>query len=112
LDLSYNELIIPFEVTIMKVYLDRNHCKIDGAACESCFAGRIEKHFSESIFDEMDVGGCVMKIEEEDKHEDIMFYINDRDDKDKLLHVTKDNWPEAYDSWMTLYETQNIQKSK
>ena len=83
----------------MKVYMDRNHCEMWQGACESCFGGRI-------YIKDFDLEGCVMKIEEEEDKHDIHFYIHDRDGSDKELMVNDDNWPEAYDSWMQLWEKQ------
>ena len=94
----------------MKVYLDRNHCDVYNAGCESCFGGRIEVFFGDRSFGpEMDVAGCVMDIKEEDKKEKITFYIKDRDGSDKVLNVDKENWPDAYDSWMDMYEKQKTE---
>ena len=91
----------------MKVYLDRNHCNVYNSGCESCFGGRIEVHFGERLFGpEMDVGGCVMEVTEEDDRDTVTFFIKDRDGQDKTLAVNKENWPDAYDSWMKLYEEQ------
>ncbi|MFC1936586.1 hypothetical protein ACFLYP_02840 [Chloroflexota bacterium] len=91
----------------MKVYIDRNHCDIYQAGCESCFGGRVEFFFGGREFGlDMDVGGCVMEIEEEDERDQLSFYIKDRDGEDKELHIDRENWPEAYDSWMQLYEKQ------
>ncbi|MEK6256664.1 MAG: hypothetical protein N2C13_05020 [Chloroflexota bacterium] len=84
----------------MKVHMDRNHCQLSLAACESCFGGRI-------LLKEFDMEGCVMKIEEEEDKENITFYIKDRDGEDKVLYVNADNWPDAYDSWFLMYEKQH-----
>jgi hypothetical protein len=94
----------------MKVYLDRNHCGVHQAACDSCFGRRIEVNFKpiEGGLD-MDVAGCVMDIEEEEKKEIVTFYLKDRDGKDKVLEVNQENWPEAYDSWLDLYEKQKME---
>ncbi len=83
----------------MKVYMDRNHCSRHQAACESCFGGRI-------MLKEFDMGGCVMEIQEEQDKENITFYIKDRDGGDKTLYVTSENWPDAYNSWLLLWEEQ------
>jgi hypothetical protein len=91
----------------MKVYIDRNHCNVEGAGCESCFASRIENYFKNEVFDELDIAGCVTHIEEESKHDEILFFIRDRDNSNKLLSVTQENWPDAYNSWMLLFEEQN-----
>lgn len=95
----------------MKVYMDRNHCETYQAGCESCFGGRIEVHFGDRDFGpDLDVGGCVMKITEEDRQDTVTFFIKDRDGSDKELVVNKQNWPDAYDSWMQLYEQQQAEK--
>jgi hypothetical protein len=92
----------------MKVYLDRNHCSVYQPGCESCFGGRVEVFFGERTYGlDMDVAGCVMEIAEEDDRESVTFFIKDRDGSDKELVVNKENWPDAYESWMTLYEKQH-----
>lgn len=92
----------------MKVYLDRNHCAIHQAGCESCFGGRVEVFFGgrEHGLD-MDVAGCVMRLEDEDNKDIVTFFISDRDGEDKVLKVTQENWPDAYNSWMELYQEQS-----
>lgn len=91
----------------MKVYLDRTHCSIHQPACDSCFGGRLAIHFGaqQGIID-IDVAGCVMEIQEEEDHENITFYVHDRDGEDKVLNVDKENWPDGYNSWMDLYGKQ------
>jgi hypothetical protein len=94
----------------MKVYLDRNHCEIYQAGCESCFGGRVEVFFGENKYAPgWDVAGCVMKIDEEDKKDTITFFMKDRDGQDKVLDVNQENWPDAYQSWMQLYEKQQAE---
>ena len=91
----------------MKVFLDRNHCNIHQAGCESCFGGRVEVFFGGRPYGpEMDVAGCVMEIQDEEEREQVTFFIKDRDGSDKTMEVNKENWPDAYDSWMTLYAEQ------
>jgi hypothetical protein len=84
--------------------MDRNHCQLSQAACESCFGGRIElREFGEA--------GCVMDVRDEDDTEKITFFIKDRDGSNKVLHVNQENWPEAYNSWMLLYQKQQAAKA-
>lgn len=91
----------------MKVYLDRNHCSVYQAACDSCFGGKIEMVFSGVVnLDDFRVTGCALKLEEEEYLDEITFYMKDRDGKDKVLIVNRENWPEAYNSWVDLYEKQ------
>ena len=91
----------------MKVYLDRNHCPVHQAACDSCFGGKIERVFSDPIrLDDLYVTGCVIKLEEEENLDEITFYMKDRDGEDKVLIVNRENWPDAYNSWVDLYESQ------
>ena len=90
----------------MKVFIDRNYCNVDGAGCESCFASRIEGHFTDPAFADMDLAGCVVRLEDEDVREQVIFFIHDRDKEDKILTVDENNWPDAYDGWMVLYEQQ------
>ncbi|MDH5506418.1 MAG: hypothetical protein OEZ02_04290 [Anaerolineae bacterium] len=83
----------------MKVYMDRNHCDLWQASCESCFGRKI-------ILKEFDIEGCVMKILEEENKSEITFYIKDRNGSDKVLYVNQENWPDAYNSWLLLWEQQ------
>jgi len=83
----------------MEVYMDRNHCQLSQAACESCFGGQI------MVWD-FEIDGCIMEIKEEEDKDNITFYIKDHDCSDKVLYVNKDNWPDAYDSWLLLWEKQ------
>jgi len=82
----------------MKVYLDRNYCIRWSAACESCFAN----HLVSGTFDTTD---CVLDVVE-DEDPQITFFMRDRDKEQKLLVVDENNWADAYDSWMLLYEKQ------
>ena len=95
----------------MKVFVDRNYCNVEGAGCESCFAGRIEENFTNPVFRDMDLAGCVLRVEEEVNRDEIIFFIHDRDGEDKILQVTQENWPDAYNSWMELYEIQRKSRS-
>ena len=94
----------------MKVYLDRNHCDIHNAGCESCFGGRVAIHFGgqQGVID-IDVAGCILEVKEEEDRDNITFFVADRDGEDKVLKVNKDNWPDAYDSWMDLYAKQHAE---
>ncbi|MDH3944714.1 MAG: hypothetical protein OEV06_11525, partial [Anaerolineae bacterium] len=78
---------------------DRNHCQLWQAACESCFGGRV-------MLKDFDIEGCVMKIEEEGDTKNISIFMHDRDGTDKELLINEENWPDAYNSWMLLYEKQ------
>ncbi len=98
----------------MKVYLDRNHCEVYQPACESCFGGRIQVHFGDRPegMDVMEVAGCVLEIQDEDDRDNVTFFIKDRDGTEKQLDVNQENWPDAYDSWLHLYETQQVDKGE
>lgn len=64
----------------MKVYMDRTHCDVHQPACESCFGGRIELHFTQGPgLTALEVAGCVMEIKEEDEKSEITFFIHYRD---------------------------------
>jgi len=82
----------------MKVFLDRNLCERWQAGCDSCFGNRI-------LENRFDLEGCIVEVVRNDDPE-IVFYIKDRDGEDKVLTVTQENWPEAYDSWGDLLEKQ------
>lgn len=93
----------------MKVYLDRNHCPVRQAGCESCFGGRIELVFTgKAKSDDLFITGCVIELKETEILDEITFYMKDRDGKDKVLVVNTENWPDAYNSWMDLYEKQQV----
>ena len=96
----------------MKVYVDRNHCGVYQTACESCFGGRIQVHFGDRPegLDVVEVAGCVLEIKDEEDRDNITFIIKDRDGSQKELRVDQENWPEAYDSWLMLYEKQQSEK--
>ena len=87
----------------MKVYMDRNLCERWIAGCESCFGVRAEK--GEFLLD-----GCVLDVVDEDKRDEIVCYIKDRDGEDKVLTINEDNWAEAFDSWQQLLEKQMAEK--
>ncbi|MEX2143824.1 MAG: hypothetical protein WD740_04460 [Anaerolineales bacterium] len=82
----------------MKVTLDRTHCTRWQAACESCFAMRLEQ----SNFDAADCGLQVV----EDGRATIDFEITDRDGSNKKLSVTPANRADAIDSWLLLWQQQ------
>jgi hypothetical protein len=82
----------------MKVTLDRNHCTRWQAACESCFATRLEQ----GNFDAADCGLHVV----EDGRKDIEFDITDRDGSRKVLSVNAANRADAIDSWLLLWQQQ------
>jgi hypothetical protein len=83
----------------MKVTLDRRHCTRWQAACESCFAHRLE----DENFECADCGLQVI----EDGREAIEFNITDRDGSFKTLTVTPKNRAEAIDSWLLLWQQQS-----
>lgn len=82
----------------MKVTLDRNHCTRWQAACESCFATRLEQ----GNFDAANCGLLVV----EDGREAIEFDITDRDGSRKVLSVNAANRADAIDSWLLLWQQQ------
>ena len=90
----------------MKVKIDRNHCGVHQAGCDSCFGGRIAINFgyTTGTQGDMDLAGCVLEVLDEEKKDEITFFIKDRDGSDKTLIVDKENWPDAYESWLDLYD--------
>lgn len=82
----------------MKVTLDRRFCTRWQAACESCFAARLEQ----SNFDASNCGLSVV----DDGRETIEFSITDRDGSLKTLTVTPKNRADAIDSWLLLWQQQ------
>ena len=82
----------------MKVTLDRRHCTRWQAACESCFATRLEQ----SNFDAADCGLNVA----DDGREIIEFSITDRDGSLKTLNVAPRDRADAIDSWLLLWQRQ------
>jgi hypothetical protein len=47
-------------------------------------------------------GGCMHAFEEDNKKA-LTFLIHDHDG-DKVLEVNDKNWPDAYDSWLLLWQ--------
>ena len=60
--------------------------------------------------DVIEVAGCVVEIEDEENRDNITFFIKDRDGTEKQLEVNQENWPDAYDSWLLMYEKQQVDK--
>lgn len=83
----------------MKVYMDRKYCTCWQASCEAVFGWKL-------INQDFAPGGCVVSTEE-DGQQDITVYIKDNED-DKVLIITEDNWAEAYDSWLLLFQKQQV----
>ena len=84
----------------MKVYMDRVSCPCWQASCESSFGWRL-MHLLEG---ETLPGGCMYAFEEDGK-KPITFFIHDHDGN-KVLKVDDRNYPEAYDSWLLLWQRQ------
>ncbi len=83
----------------MKIWLDRRACSLWAAACESDFAEKF-------LGDEVLPTACTVMLMEEDDNDDIVFYIRDRDGKEKQLIVNDENLSEAMDSWIRAYAAQ------
>jgi hypothetical protein len=84
----------------MKVFMDRLSCPCWQASCESSFGWRLVHLLNGKILP----GGCMVDFED-DNQKAITFYIHDHDG-DKVLEVNDKNWPDAYDSWLTLWQRQ------
>jgi hypothetical protein len=83
----------------MIVTLDRRHCTRWQAACESCFATRLEQ-------ENFDAANCGLQVVDDGRKE-IEFHITDRDDSYKVLTVTPRNRADAIDSWLLLWQQQS-----
>ncbi len=81
----------------MKVWMDRRWCPCWQAACEASFGWKLLRW-------DFAPGGCIVEAVDDGRPE-ITFYIKDRD-VDKVLIVTEENWAEAYDSWLLLWQRQ------
>ena len=81
----------------MKVYMDRKWCTCWQASCESTFGWKL-------LHNDFSPGGCVVKTVD-DGEKDITVYIHD-EDFDKVLFINEENWGDAYDSWLGLWESQ------
>jgi len=90
----------------MKVYMDRTSCPCWQAACESSFGWRL----THLLDGEALPGGCMYAFEEDGK-KPITFFIHDHDG-DRVLKVNGKNWPEAYDSWLLLWQRQEDSLTK
>ncbi|UCD99542.1 MAG: hypothetical protein JSV42_02105 [Chloroflexota bacterium] len=88
----------------MKITLDRRTCACWQPACETHFGW----HF---LRDEITPIDCTLEILD-DGMETRTFVIKDRDGIDKMLIVDKDNWAEAYDSWLLAWETQQMESGQ
>ena len=84
----------------MRVYMDRTKCPCWQASCERSFGWRLT-HILEG---ETLPGGCIYAFED-DRQTPITFFIHDHDG-DKVLRVDDRNWPDAYDSWLLLWQRQ------
>lgn len=82
----------------MKVFMDRINCPCWQASCESSFGWRLVHLLNGKILP----GGCMVDFED-DNQKAITFYIHDHDG-DKVLEVNDKNWPDAYDSWLLLWQ--------
>lgn len=82
----------------MKIVLDCRSCKCWGAACETHFGS----HF---LGEEVTPIDCVVDMVE-DGHEELRFFITDRDGQDKTLVVTEENRGDVYNSWREYWEKQ------
>jgi hypothetical protein len=83
----------------MKVIMNRNLCIRHAPACEACFAGKL-------MLNAFDVADCVLEIRDPERTEIVTIQMTDRDGTEKTLIIDRDNWPDAYDSWMLLYQSQ------
>ena len=83
----------------MKVTLDRTKCTRWQAACESCFASRLEQ-------ENFDASNCGLEMLE-DGHPEYLFDITDRDGSHKTLKVSPQNMADAIDSWLLLWQKQS-----
>lgn len=83
----------------MKVILNRNLCQRHAPACEACFGDKV-------ALNAFDVADCVLEIRDPERTEIVTIHMTDRDGLEKTLIIDKDTWPEAFDSWMLLYEKQ------
>jgi hypothetical protein len=88
----------------MKIVLDRRTCGCWDAPCETHFGW----HF---LRDEIEPIDCTVEIIDDGKPERT-FFILDRDGFGKVLVVDETNREEAYDSWQTAWERQQVETSK
>ncbi|HBY97670.1 MAG: hypothetical protein M5U01_37275 [Ardenticatenaceae bacterium] len=87
----------------MIVYMDRQWCSCWQAACEATFGWKL-------LYRDFGPGGCMVETEEDGRPE-LTFYIKDRDGVDKVLVVTEENWADAYDSWLLLWQRQERERA-
>ncbi len=90
----------------MKVFMDRINCPCWQASCESSFGWRLVHLLNGKILP----GGCMVDFEDDDQKA-ITFYIHDHDG-DKVLEVNDKNWPDAYDSWLLLWQRKENQSAQ
>ena len=82
----------------MKVYMDRTKCPCWQGACEQSFGWRLMRLMQ----GEAPLGGCIYDFANDGKRS-LTFLIHDHD-RDKVLQVNDRNWPDAYDSWLLLWQ--------
>lgn len=58
---------------------------------------------------EFQPSACMVEWDKEDPDE-ITFIMRNKEGEDKVLVVNQENWPDAYDSWAQLLETQEIER--
>lgn len=83
----------------MKVTLDRRCCTRWQAACESCFATRLQQ-------ENFDASNCGLEMLDDGRSE-YEFHITDRDGSQKTLTITPQNMADAIDSWLLLWQQQS-----
>lgn len=89
----------------MKVTVDNNHCKDGNDPCTSFFGGPIEMHFTgHPRQEDIRVAGCVTNIDERDIEDKVTFHICRQNGYTRILYVSQNSWPEAFDIWMELYQ--------
>lgn len=84
----------------MKIYLDRTVCNCWEAACTQDFADKF-------LGQEVKPAACTLMVVDEDQHDNIVFYIHDRDGQEKEFVVNDKNLLEAMDNWMDAYAKQH-----
>ena len=86
----------------MKIYLDRSVCNCWEAACTTDFS---DKYLGKDV----KPTACTLMIVNEDKRDEIIFHIHDRDGTEKEFVVNDKNFLDAMENWMDAYAKQQAE---
>lgn len=89
----------------MKIFLDRTVCNCWEASCTTDFS---DKYLGE----EVKPTACTILVKDQERRDEIVFFIHDRDGKEKEFTVNDKNLLEAMENWMDAYAHQQEEKAE